>query len=80
MKLQPYQLTFIAEDLGKRRPPPLRWLCILSAHPSPVVREGVVYGMAAHFGDPRVRDALERMATRDENPEVRVAATEALFV
>ncbi len=32
MKLQPSDLTFHAEKLGKRHPPPLRWLAILTGH------------------------------------------------
>ena len=37
-KLQPHDLTFIAEALGRRSPPPLRWLELLTRHPSPLVR------------------------------------------
>ena len=78
MKLQPHALTYIAENLGKRSPPPLRWLCVLAHHPSAVVREGVVYGLAPHACDPVVRGVLIGMSMFDGNRQVRNAANEAL--
>jgi hypothetical protein len=77
-KLEPHQLTFIAERLGRRSPPPLRWLILLSRHASPVVREGAVYGLAPHAQDQAARIALEGIAASDPSPEVRSAAREVL--
>jgi hypothetical protein len=78
MKLGPYLLTVIAEDLGRRSPPALRWLALLARHASPLVREGVVYGLAPHVAVPGVRILLEVMADADRNTRVRDAAREAL--
>lgn len=81
MKLDAAALTFIAEDLGKRTPPPLRYLSALSRHADPVVREGVVYGAAAAMD--RSEDAralLRRMADSDPNGIVRGCAAEALDI
>lgn len=78
MKLQVHHLTFIAEDLGKRNPPPLRYLAALARHSSPIVREGAVYGMAPHVGVSSVRGMLKDMSARDPSPGVREAASEAL--
>jgi hypothetical protein len=69
MKIQPYDLTFIAEGLGKREPPAWKWLAILVRHPDPVVREGAVYGIA---------NALATLAASDSSPEVRTAAYEVI--
>ncbi len=78
MKLPVHILTFIAEDLGKRTPPPLRYLAALARHPSPIVREGAVYGMAPHVEVSSVRGMLKDISVRDESPGVREAAREAL--
>ena len=78
MKLQPHELTFIAEGLGKRSPPPLRWLAALATHASPVVREGVVYGLAPHAADYYAMSVLCWIAATDQNEHVRAAAQEAL--
>jgi hypothetical protein len=77
-KLQPHDLTFFAELLGRRSPPPLRWLKLLARHVSPLVREGAVYGLAPHVAVPGVRIVLSALAVADQNPEVRDAAREAL--
>lgn len=79
MKLPARDLTFIAEALGKRNPPPMRYLAALSRHPSEIVREGVVYGAA--FALARSDDArtlLERIADSDSNEIVRDCAADAL--
>jgi hypothetical protein len=78
MKLQPYELTFIAERLGRRSPAPLRWLELLASHPSALVREGVIYGLAPHVAVLRCRRVLEDIVKTDPDPEVRNAASEAL--
>lgn len=77
-KLSPEVLTFIAEGLGRRNPPPLRWLRVLANHPAPVVREGVVYGLAPHLDHIMVREVIKRIAYGDDHPAVRTAAQEAL--
>ena len=77
-KLQPHDLTFIAEALGRRSPPPLRWLELLTRHPSPLVREGAVYGLAPHAAVLRCRLVLLWIATADPSPGTRDAAWEAL--
>ena len=78
MKLQPHDLTFIAERLGRRSPAPLRWLELLASHPSALVREGAIYGLAPHVAALRCRRVLEGLANADPNLEVRNAAKEAL--
>jgi len=78
VKLQPHDLTFLAEQLGRRDPPPLRWLVLLTDHASPLVREGAVYGLAMHVAMPGVRFLLKTMAADDPIAGVREAAREAL--
>lgn len=78
MKLQPYILTFLAEELGKRQPFPIRSLELLANHPSELVREGAIYGLSRQVRDPKVRKILERVAYGDPNPIVRGCALEAL--
>lgn len=79
MKLPAHELTFIAEALGRRSPPPMRYLMALSRHPSEIVREGVVYGAALALArSDDVRTLLERMAGSDPNEIVRDCAAEAL--
>jgi len=77
-RLEPYELTFIAEALGKRTPPPLRYLSALAGHASPLVREGAVYGLAPHASNYYVMGMLCWIAATDPNPMVRDAASEAL--
>lgn len=76
-RLQPHEITFIAEDLGARSPPPLRYLTVLARHASSVVREGVVYGLARHASAPSASAALLALLN-DLSTDVRVAAREAL--
>lgn len=78
MKLQPHELTFIAEALGKRQPPPLRWLITLARHASPLVREGVIYGLAPHARLLGVRDVLRTIAEDDKNLTIRECAREVI--
>lgn len=78
-KLGVADLTYLAEDLGQRDPPPVRYLAALVGHRDPVVREGAVYGLAyAVSRDDRARPVLERVAEIDANEWVRNAAREAL--
>lgn len=77
MKLQASELTFLAESLGMRAPPPLRYLAALARHADPVVREGVVYGLAPHASTPRAAEVLLSMLD-DLSPAVRTAAKDAI--
>lgn len=77
-KLQVWDLTFIAEKLGRRAPPALKYLTILSRHPSDVVREGVVYGLAPHREKPEASMVLHQIMTADPSALVRDIAREAL--
>lgn len=76
-KLATYELTFIAENLGRRDPPPLRYLAALARHVDPVVREGVVYGLAPHAETPLAAAVLGTLID-DPNSAVRTVAREAL--
>lgn len=78
VKIPPHELTFLAEDLGLRRPVPLRYLAALATHPDPIVREGAVYGLAPHARAHIAMVALQQLAELDPSPEVRAAAAEAL--
>lgn len=78
MKLDLSRLTFIAEKLGKRSPPPLRWLAALATHASPIVREGAVYGLALHTANIYALGVLSWIAVTDPDKTVRSAAQEAL--
>ncbi|MBO6936458.1 MAG: HEAT repeat domain-containing protein [Deltaproteobacteria bacterium] len=49
----------------------------LLEHPSPVVREGAVYGLGFHLS-PAVRQTLERLSHEDPSDGVREAAEEVL--
>jgi len=77
-KLEPWDLTFIAEMLGHRATPPLHWLKLLTRHPSVLVREGAVYGLAPHVEVPWVQALLQSIASTDASKGVRDAAREAL--
>lgn len=78
MKLKPHELTFLAEELGRRSPAPIRWLTLLSRHRNAIVREGAVYGLARCVANQKARDVLLEVARHDENALVREAALEAL--
>lgn len=77
-KLDASDLTFIAEKLGLRSPPPLRWLKLLARHTSPLVREGAVNGLAPHIEVPWVHGMLRSIMASDSSKGVREAAQEAL--
>jgi hypothetical protein len=65
----PHLLTFLAEEAGDDpRPTTVAWLVALLRHPSPVVREGAVLGLAK-VDTPEARRALEEHT--DESPGVR---------
>lgn len=68
------ELTFAAEAAGKILDAAL---IRLLDHPSALVREGAVYGLAELVND-EVRAALENTRKNDASPGVREAAEEAL--
>ena len=68
-------LSFAAEVLGKhggRGSVPT--LLSLLDDPSPLVREGAVYGLGFHLGQPGVSERLRTLVEHDESPGVREAA------
>jgi len=71
-------LTFAAEIAGRIQDPRVvRVLLPLLKHVSPVVREGALYGLAAHADD-QVLDLIRTMADKDPSPGVRAAAEDVL--
>ena len=77
--LNPAKLTYAAEILGStaERSLVVSTLLPLLRHSSPVVREGVVYGLAPHLS-PEVITRLRAVAEHDPSPAVRTTAREAL--
>ena len=76
MTLPPHILTFLAEEAGEY--PHLRfgvWLTGLLSHPSPVVREGAVLGLAK-MNRPESWKVLEHH--EDESPGVRAVLADLL--
>jgi HEAT repeat protein len=74
--IPPHVLTFLAEGAGNDpRPTTVAWLVALLRHPSPVVREGAVLGLAK-VDTPEARRALEHHT--DKSPGVRAVAKEML--
>ncbi len=81
-------VSFAAEDAGRRCDTHERWperieevcnvLLPLLDHSSPLIREGVVYGLSHFVEVPRVATRLMRTAWADTSPGVRDAAVEAL--
>jgi HEAT repeat protein len=78
--LQPAALTFAAEALGESEDSRMVVHCLLPLleHPSSVVREGAIYGLANHLEHPGVRKRLQDIASGDSREGVRQAALEAL--
>lgn len=78
-RLKPSDLTFVAEALGRSKMGGLvrHALKPLLTHPSPVVREGAIYGLQKHIDD-EVRAVLESVLAEDESRAVRMAAEDAL--
>ena len=75
-KLPPHLLTYAAEIAGRSLRAelvvaPLLRLLDASAQ---VVREGAIYGLSSHDGDPRVIARLTELARIDPSPGVRMAA------
>ena len=77
--LEPALLTHAAEIAGRELPSDavLHTLLELLAHESPLVREGAIYGLAAHVGD-QVDTGLRKLAENDPSPGVRTAAHDVL--
>lgn len=78
-ELAPGHLTFAAETYGKRAGSEAAELLLeLLRHPSPMVREGAVYGVAevirALVGE------LHELHQRDPSEGVRMAAAEAIDI
>ena len=73
------RLTYAAEALGAADETPLvaNALLPLLKHPSPLVREGAIYGLARHQTD-LVRRRLAEVVRDDPSPAVREAARESL--
>lgn len=76
-------LTFAAEALGKStrlRPETIRrTLLPLLEHPSPVVREGAIYGIGEHV-NADARKCLQALWQSDDSPGVRQAAEDVLCI
>lgn len=77
--MRPAQLAFAAEVLGAASDAVAAEQAIrpLLEHPSPLVREGAVYGLA-QVGSGTSKELLRQVARQDSSPGVREAATEAL--
>lgn len=78
-RLRATDLTFAAEIAGRLSDstPVRRTLLPLLSHADAVVREGAIYGLAAH-ADQTVRSELARLSASDPSPAVRQAATDTL--
>lgn len=77
--LTPSDLTFAAEAAGRITSLDVTpALLTLLRHPSAIVREGVVYGLARHVDKPHVRSALKEVFIQDPSPAVRSAVADAL--
>jgi hypothetical protein len=77
--LPPEELTYAVEIAGSMKcENVIETLLPLLASPSPLVREGTVYGLAWKRQDPRVASALRDVATNDPSHAVRDAAEGAL--
>jgi hypothetical protein len=75
------RLTYAAEILGRDVPTAAvanALMRVLREHPSPLVREGAILGLAHHLHRSGVRDSLAKAAQADPSPGVRRAATETL--
>ncbi len=78
-ELDNVDLTWIAEALGNDDGPESAGLLLRFAeHPSPLVREGAIYGLANRMNDiPFARQTIANLLD-DESEGVREAAKEAL--
>jgi len=76
-RLEPADLTFAAEIAGHiaSSEKVVRALRPLLSHSAAVVREGAIYGLAAHLDD-SLRAELRRMSSADASAAVRTAATD----
>jgi hypothetical protein len=79
-KLAPYDLTFAAESLGRLadHESAREALVALLHNPSPVVREGAIYGLAKLPMKAEVHAILVKIASEDSSAAVRGAAADAL--
>lgn len=78
-ELDPALLTFAADVAGRLLPSDdvVPVLLRLLGHPSPLVREGGVYGLASHI-TAGVDSALADLVHKDPSPGVRIAARDVL--
>jgi hypothetical protein len=83
-ELAEHDLTYAAEALGliddANTPMVVKVLAWLSHHHSPIVREGVVYGLGRLLARSRFAGQVLARLAKDPSPEVRTAAVEALEV
>lgn len=80
-KMRASLLTFAAEAVALVRSPSpdlLRACIELLEHKKAYVREGAIYGLAPHAADPRVLEALQRVAESDSDDDVRSVAEDVL--
>jgi HEAT repeat protein len=77
--LAPADLTYAAEAAGQIRTTEAVFALLNTlGHPSALVREGAIYGLAQHRDDSRVDPRLQRTALHDLDVDVRAAATDVL--
>jgi HEAT repeat protein len=83
-ELAEHDLTYAAEALGliddANTPMVVKVLAWLSHHHSPIVREGVVYGLGRLLARSKFAGQVLAVLAKDPSPEVRTAAVEALEV
>ncbi len=79
-ELRDTDATFAAEALGKCEDSELvrRTLRPLLEHPSPIVREGALYGIGQHV-DEGITQIIRDMCEQDVSRGVRIAAADVLM-
>lgn len=78
--LEPFLLTFAAEHAGKMQDTRLLFqtLEVLLNHPSAIVREGAIIGLASCYHESKVRNLLSLLASHDPSPAIRTMTNEIL--
>ena len=71
------ELTFAGEELGNQGDWVFPTLELLTAHSSPIVREGAVYGLSKLKSEQSKR-LISKLAEKDQSPGVREAAREMI--
>jgi hypothetical protein len=79
-KVTPDKLTYIAEALGYKHNDSKILYTLLGFlwHPSPVVREGAIYGLRNYKNFRTVQDVIGLLSEFDPSPGVKAAAKEWL--